>query len=107
MNTKYIDLINQTYYFPQEEFNLGDNGLEFHGIDLMGLVEQYGTPLKFTYLPKISQNINLAKKWFAAAIEKHDYKGEYHYSYCTKSSHLDRKSTRLNSSHVRISYAVF
>jgi len=88
MNTKYIDLINQTYYFPQEEFNLGDNGLEFHEIDLMKLVEQYGTPLKFTYLPKISQNINLAKKWFAEAIEKHNYKGEYHYSYCTKSSHF-------------------
>ena len=59
MNTKYIDLINQTYYFPQEEFRLGDNGLEFHGVDLMGLVEQYGAPLKFTYLPKISENINL------------------------------------------------
>ncbi len=52
MNTKYIDLINQTYYFPQEEFRLGDNGLEFHGVDLMALVEKYGAPLKFTYLAK-------------------------------------------------------
>lgn len=107
MNTKYIDLINQTYYFPQEEFNLGDNGLEFHGIDLMGLVEQYGTPLKFTYLPKISQNINLAKKWFAAAIEKHDYKGEYHYSYCTKSSHFKHVLTEAmkNDIHIETSSA--
>lgn len=88
MNTKYIDLINQTYYFPQEEFHLGDNGLHFHNIDLMKLVEKYGTPLKFTYLPKISENINRAKKWFSDAIEKHNYKGEYHYSYCTKSSHF-------------------
>ncbi len=88
MNTKYIDLIDQTYYFPQEEFRLGENGLEFHGIDLMGLVEQYGAPLKFTYLPKISENIRLAKDWFEKAIEKNDYKGSYNYCYCTKSSHF-------------------
>lgn len=88
MKTKYIDLINQTYYFPQEEFQLGVNGLEFHGVDLMELVKKYGTPLKFTYLPKISENINLAKKWFNKAIEKHNYEGKYNYSYCTKSSHF-------------------
>ncbi len=88
MNTKYINLIDQTYYFPQEEFRLGDNGLEFHGVDLMGLVEKYGAPLKFTYLPKISENINLAKQWFEKAIEKNDYKGSYNYCYCTKSSHF-------------------
>ncbi len=88
MNTKYIDLIDQTYYFPQEEFRLGENGLEFHGIDLMGLVEKYGAPLKFTYLPKISENINRAKEWFAVAIEKNNYKGSYNYCYCTKSSHF-------------------
>jgi len=107
MNTKYIDLINQTYYFPQEEFNLGDNGLEFHEIDLMKLVEQYGTPLKFTYLPKISQNINLAKKWFAEAIEKHNYKGEYHYSYCTKSSHFKHvlSEAMKNDIHIETSSA--
>ncbi|MEM0519260.1 MULTISPECIES: arginine decarboxylase [Aequorivita] len=88
MNTKYIDLIDQTYYFPQEEFKLGDNGLEFHDVDLMALVERYGAPLKFTYLPKISENINLAKNWFANAIEKNNYKGSYNYCYCTKSSHF-------------------
>jgi hypothetical protein len=27
----------------------------------MKLVEEYGTPLKFTYLPQISNNINKAK----------------------------------------------
>ncbi|HLS10769.1 MAG TPA: hypothetical protein VK050_01260 [Flavobacteriaceae bacterium] len=89
MKTKYIDLIEQTYYFPQEEFTLNKkNELEFHGIDMMALVKQYGAPLKFTYLPKISQNIQLAKKWFAEAIEKHNYAGTYNYSYCTKSSHF-------------------
>ncbi|MCL8007034.1 arginine decarboxylase [Gelidibacter japonicus] len=88
MNTKYIDLINQTFYFPQDEFKLEDKTLHFHDIDLMQLVEDYGTPLKFTYLPQISNNIGRAKDWFAKAIKKHKYKGKYHYCYCTKSSHF-------------------
>src|SRR5690554_4738367 len=89
MKTKYIDLIDQTYFFPQEEFTLNEeNELQFHGINLMELVEQYGAPLKFTYLPKISENIQRAKGWFADAMEKHNYSGKYHYAYCTKSSHF-------------------
>lgn len=88
MNTKYIDLINQTFDFPQEEFKLENRTLEFHGVNLMNLVETYGGPLKFTYLPQISNNIQRAKKWFADAIEKNDYKGQYNYCYCTKSSHF-------------------
>ncbi len=90
MNTKYFDLINQTYYFPQEEFSLNkDNALQFHNIDLMKLVEQYGTPLKFTYLPQISNNIKKAKNWFRNAMEKNKYEGKYYYCYCTKSSHFE------------------
>jgi arginine decarboxylase len=88
LNTKYKDLINQTFYFPQEEFKLVDNDLQFHDIDLMELIGKYGTPLKYTYLPKISENINRAKTWFNNAIEKHNYKGSYNYCYCTKSSHF-------------------
>lgn len=88
MNTKYKDLIEQTFDFPQEEFQTENNNLLFHDIDLNQLVEQYGTPLKFTYLPKISENINRAKNWFKKAILKYNYKGNYHYSYCTKSSHF-------------------
>lgn len=89
MKTRYFDLIDQTFYFPQEEFTLEDNELHFHGIDLMELVEEYGAPLKFTYLPKISDNINRAKKWFKGAIKKNKYKGTYNYCYCTKSSHFE------------------
>ena len=88
MKTKYIDLIDQTYFFPQEEFTLRDDNLLFHGIDLMQLVEQYGSPIKFMYLPKISENISKAKQWFADAFRKYDYHGAYHYCYCTKSSHF-------------------
>ncbi|RSK41921.1 arginine decarboxylase [Mangrovimonas spongiae] len=88
MNTKYIDLINQTFYFPQDEFALDGQFLKFHDIDLKALVEEYGAPLKFTYLPQISNNINRAKGWFAAAIKKHNYPATYNYCYCTKSSHF-------------------
>ncbi|MHC5353815.1 type III PLP-dependent enzyme domain-containing protein [Myroides sp. LJL115] len=88
MNTKYVDLINQTFYFPQEEFKLNKDHLTFHNIDLMGLVEKYGSPLKFTYLPKISDNIGKAKDMFRKAMEKNKYKAKYYYCYCTKSSHF-------------------
>jgi arginine decarboxylase len=88
LNTKYIDLIDQTYYFPTEEFELKDKELQFHGIDLMKLVETYGSPLKFSYLPKISENIKRAQGWFKDAFKEHDYQAKYHYCYCTKSSHF-------------------
>ncbi|WP_340198687.1 arginine decarboxylase [Ascidiimonas sp. W6] len=89
MKTKYLDLIDQTYYFPQEEFCVEENSLKFHDINLMDLVEKYGTPLKFTYLPQISNNINKAKTWFNKAFSTHNYQGTYHYCYCTKSSHFE------------------
>ena len=89
MNTKYSDLINQTYYFPQEEFTLHKDNLKFHDIDLMKLVEQYGTPLKFTYLPQITKSIQRAKNWFRKSMEKNKYGGKYYYCYCTKSSHFE------------------
>ena len=88
MKTKYIDLISQTFDFPQEEFDLKNKTLQFHDVDLMKLIEEYGAPLKFTYLPQISNNIQRAKQWFANAIDKHNYKGKYNYCYCTKSSHF-------------------
>jgi len=88
MNIRFRDLIDQTYFFPTEEFDLENSNLLFHGISLMELVERYGSPLKFTFLPKISQNIQRAKAWFDSAINKHNYAGRYYYAYCTKSSHF-------------------
>lgn len=88
MKIQYHDLIDQTHYFPQEEFQLDGDCLQFHGIDLMQLIQQYGTPLKFTYLPKITKQIEKATNWFKTAIQKLDYQGDYHYCYCTKSSHF-------------------
>jgi arginine decarboxylase len=107
MNTKYIDLIDQTYEFPQEEFQVKDGFLSFHGVPLKKLVEQYGTPLKFTYLPRISESIQRAKTWFQNAIEKHDYKGTYNYCYCTKSSHFQHvlNEALKNDIHIETSSA--
>jgi len=88
MKNKYIDLIEQTFFFPQEEFSLDDGNLVFHGINLMDLIKQYGSPFKFTYLPKITQNIKKAKTWFNVAMAKVDYESDYYYCYCTKSNHF-------------------
>ncbi|MGY0391648.1 arginine decarboxylase [Bizionia sp. KMM 8389] len=102
MNTKYIDLISQTFDFPQKEFKLENKTLEFHDVNLMELVEQYGTPLKFTYLPQISNNIQRAQKWFAKAIKNNDYKGSYNYCYCTKSSHFKHVLDEALSNNIHI-----
>lgn len=88
MRTKYFDLIDQTFEFPQNEFNLREDRLFFHGIDLMRLINEYGTPLKFNYLPQISNNIQRAKGWFREAMNNQGYTGKYFYSYCTKSNHF-------------------
>jgi len=88
VKNKYIDLIEQTFEFPQEEFKVIDNELYFHDICLMDIIKQYGTPLKISYLPKISQQIQKAKRLFHVAMAKVDYDGDYHYCYCTKSSHF-------------------
>ncbi|WP_461533519.1 arginine decarboxylase [Sinomicrobium sp.] len=107
MKTKYIDLIDQTYYFPQEEFTLDNDTLRFHGIDLMALVKKYGAPLKFNYLPQISNNIQKAKRWFDKAIDVHNYTGKYHYCYCTKSSHFEHviNEALKNDIHIETSSA--
>ena len=88
MKSQYFDLITQTFEFPQEGFEVVDNCLHFNGIPLMDIIEQYGTPLKISYLPKISSQIQKAKRIFNVAMAKADYKGNYTYCYCTKSSHF-------------------
>lgn len=88
MKNKYSDLIEQTFEFPQDEFTVIDSELYFHEVPLMDIIKQYGTPLKVTYLPKISSQIQRAKKLFNVAMAKVDYKGAYNYCYCTKSSHF-------------------
>jgi len=107
MKNKYIDLIEQTFDFPQEEFVVEDNELYFNDIPLMDVIKQYGTPLKISYLPKISQQIQKARRFFNVAMAKVDYKGKYFYSYCTKSSHFSSvlQEVLKNDSHIETSSA--
>ncbi len=107
MNTKYTDLIDQTFDFPQEEFTVKNHQLSWHGINLSELIREHGTPLKFSFLPKISENIQRAKDWFAAAFEEHQYKAQYNYCYCTKSSHFSHVLNEVlkNETHIETSSA--
>ncbi len=88
MKNKYADLIDQTFEFPQDDFNVVDSELSWHDVPLMDIIKQYGTPLKITYLPKVSSQIQRAKRMFNVAMAKVDYQGDYNYCYCTKSSHF-------------------
>ena len=88
VKNKYIDLINQTFYFPRHGFEVRNNQLFFQDVDLMELIEKFDTPLKFTYLPKICSQIEKARTLFNQAIERYSYEGKYNYCYCTKSSHF-------------------
>jgi arginine decarboxylase len=88
MKNTYFDLIEQSYYFPQEGFDLRDGSLTFHGISLKYLIKKYGTPFRFIYLPKIGDQIKKARNLFNKAIKKNNYKGNYYYCYCTKCNHF-------------------
>lgn len=84
----YRELIEQTFEFPQKEFKVRDHELLFNDVPLMDIIKQYGTPLKLTYLPRISENIRSVQAIFNNALEKFKYNGKYTYAYCTKSSHF-------------------
>jgi len=88
MKNTYFDLIDQSYYFPQEGFDLKNGYLTFHGISVKHLIEKYGTPFRFIYLPKIGDQIKKARNLFNRAIRKHNYQGKYNYCYCTKCNHF-------------------
>jgi arginine decarboxylase len=107
MKNKYIDLIEQTFEFPQNGFKVEENELYFHDVPLMDIIKQYGTPLKITYLPKITSQIQRAKRLFNVAMAKVDYQGEYHYCYCTKSSHFSfvMEEVLKNDVHIETSSA--
>ena len=70
MKNTYFDLIDQSYYFPQEGFDLRDGYLTFHGVSLKYLIEKYETPFRFIYLPKIGDQIKKARNLFNRSIKK-------------------------------------
>lgn len=52
MKNKYIDLIEQTFEFPQDEFMVEDGELHFHDINMMDIINQYGTPVENNLSPE-------------------------------------------------------
>ncbi len=88
MKNTYYNLIDQTFYFPQEGFDIVKGYLEFHGVPLIHLIRKYGTPLKMTYLPNIGKQVKKARNIFNKAIKAKGYPGKYYYCYCTKSNHF-------------------
>ncbi len=107
MTNSYRDLIQQTFDFPQNGFEVVDNELIFNGVPVMDIIQRYGTPLKLIYVPKISQQIEKARAMFRKAFKQHKYKGRYFYSYCTKSSHFVYvlEEVLRNKVHLETSYA--
>ncbi len=107
MKNTYFDLIDQSYYFPQEGFDLKDGYLSFHGISLKYLIEKYGTPFKLFYLPRIGEQIKKARNLFNRSIKKNNYKRHYNYSYCTKCCHFSHvvKTAMKENVHLETSSA--
>jgi arginine decarboxylase len=107
LSSTYTDLVKQTFDFPQKDFIVKDNYLQFNGLEIKKLIDKYGTPFKLTFLPKIGMQIASAKKMFADAIKKNKYDGEYFYCYCTKSSHFSFivEETLKHNVHLETSFA--
>jgi len=89
MNNTYLDLVNQSYNFPQEGFKIDNEFLTFYDISIKKLIEKYGTPFRLIYLPKIGEQIENARNLFNQAIKKNNYNGKYNYCYCTKCNHFN------------------
>jgi len=88
MKNTYFNLVEQTYYFPQEGFDLIDGYLTFYGVSLKYLIEKYGTPFRLMYLPRIGDQIKKSRNLFNRAIKSTGYSGAYHFCYCTKCCHF-------------------
>src|SRR5690606_34828748 len=62
---------------------------------------------RISYLPKIAENIQKARRMFNVAMAKVDYNADYNYCYCTKSSHFSfvMEEVLRNGVHVETSSA--
>lgn len=85
----YQDFITNSCSFPSQEFSLKDGWLQFNDLNMKDVIEQYETPTRLSYLPKINSQIENARTYFEKAIKKHGLGTKYIYTYCTKSSHFD------------------
>lgn len=71
------------------DFKIEQGHLFFNQTDLYNLVETYKSPLRLTDLSLIAKQIETTQKFVAKLRSKLNYKGTYHYAYCTKAGHFD------------------
>ncbi|HHJ49955.1 MAG TPA: arginine decarboxylase [Phaeodactylibacter sp.] len=97
MSDTYEQLLRKTCPLPQQNFELKNGSLHFHGLPLLDLVKTWGSPFKLTVLPHIRHQIQQARQYFSAAfqrpygnipVKQRPYYGKYHYCYCTKSNYF-------------------
>ncbi len=101
-HNNYSHLIHQTFDFPRLDLSEKNGELYFHGIRLIDLVKKYGSPLRLSYLPKISEQIESATTLFNNQIKKQKYTGRYHYCFSTKSSQFKFVMDEVFSNDVNI-----
>jgi arginine decarboxylase len=66
----YQEFLDLSVGFPQEGFEIIDDELYFHDLNLMEMIETYGTPLRFTYLPMITKKFNRLNCCFSRLLSK-------------------------------------
>ncbi len=77
MKNTYFDLIDQSYYFPQEGFDIKNGFLTFYGLSLQHLIQEHGTPFRLMYLPRIEEQIKRVKNLLIEPSKKTGFKGTY------------------------------
>lgn len=55
-------------------------------VDLLDLVERYGSPLEVSFCPQIARRITTMQSYFSAAIAQVGYGGTFVYAYATKAN---------------------
>lgn len=79
MENTYFELIEQTYYVPQEGFDAPYSGLTFYGVSLKYLLEKHGTPFRCFCLAKIGDQIKKTRYLFNSAPKNRAYKRKHHF----------------------------
>ena len=70
-----------------EYLSVKEGVLYYKDINLLQLVEKYGSPLEVAYTPMITEKIQYLKNLFTKKIKKYNYPKAYNYAYATKANY--------------------
>jgi arginine decarboxylase len=74
-----------------------NGALFYEDLNLLELMNTYGSPLEVAYTDMINQKVNHLKDLFSAAIKRHAYRSNYYFAYATKANYYSEVvSTALN-----------